>query len=248
VLDVRGVGEQRRHAFLGHRPQAPDGGRHAVERERVNLEVARVDEDPFAAPQDVPDGVGDAVAHRECLDVEGPDPEPGVARDGDQPRPVEPVLGEAVAEQPERKLRAVHREVEFPQQERDRPDVVLVAVRQQQRGDGRGRVPQDGEVGDDVIHPQHRVVGEHEAGVDENGRAALVEQHGVHPDLPETAQRHHAQRHPAPSDDAARMRARAAGATRSFTSPAISSAESGGRTFTSSRAGRKARAPLGIAR
>jgi len=115
VLYVRGVGEKRRHAFPGHRPEPPDRGRHAVERERVDLEVSRVDEDPFGAPQDVPDGIGDAVAYRERLDVEAPDPEPGVARDREEPRPVEPVLGQSVAEQPERKLRAVHREVEFPQ-------------------------------------------------------------------------------------------------------------------------------------
>ncbi len=236
----------------GHRPEPLDPGRHAVERERVDLEVARMDEDPFPAPQDVPDGVGDAVAHGERLHVEAPDAEPGVPRDRDEPRAVQPVLREAVAQQPERQRRPVHREVEFLQQERDPPDVVLVPVRQQQRGEGRGRVPEDGEVGDDVIDPQHRVVGEHEPGVEEDRRAALVEQHGVHPDLPEPAQRHHAQRHPvSPPPPPTRGEDAFPDDRRDpllHVPPLISPGASGGSTRTTSRAGRNRAPPLGIAR
>ena len=159
-----------------------------------------MDEDSVGAPEHVSHGVGDAVADGERLHVEVPDAEPGVPRDREKPRGrFEPVLGEAVAQQAQRQAGSIDRDVEFAEKEGDGADVVLVPVGEQERAEVGRRFTQNRKVGNDVVDPQHRVVGEQEAGVDEQRGAAVVEQHAVEADLAHPPHRDHSQRHSMPS-------------------------------------------------
>src|SRR3990170_4803304 len=262
-LHVRGVGEERGDPFGGgDRPEPFHSGRHAVERIRVDLEIPGVDEDSIGTAQHVSHGVGDAVADGKRLHVEVSEAEAGVPRDRKQARgPLEPLLGEAVAQEAQRQAGAVDGDVEFAEEERDGADVVLVSVGEQEGAEVGRRFTQNGKVRKDVVDPQHRVVGEQEAGVDQQRRSAVVEQHGVEADLAQPAQRDHTKRHRSPfvlegmspSIDveqarAARIRSLTATAIRSFDPPAPSPGESGGSTRTRSSAGRTRRPPFGIAR
>ena len=62
------------------------------------------------------------------------------------------VLFKPSLHQRERKRGPINRHVELRQQERDRPDVILMAMRQNQRADVLGVLFQIGEIGRDDIH------------------------------------------------------------------------------------------------
>jgi hypothetical protein len=194
---VRGVGEQRRHLLVrGHFRKAVHGGLYAVQGPGVDLEVPRVDEHPIPASQDIPEPARDAVANRERLHIEIPDGESSAPLDRLEPRDVtETMFFEPVPQKAESQRSAVHGNVEILQQERDRPDVVLVSVREQERPEPVGDLPETAEIGDDEVDPQHCFVGEHEARVHEDGGLAIVEQQGVEPEFAQSPQGDDAQRH-----------------------------------------------------
>src|SRR5262249_44013034 len=70
--------------------------------------------------------------------------------------------------------------------------MVLVAVGEHHRAEAVAALAEVREVGDDVVHPGHLVVGEEEAAVHGDDVVARLDQHHVEPDLAETAQRNQA--------------------------------------------------------
>ena len=67
-------------------------------------------------------------------------------------------------------------------------DVILVAVRQHERG-GAPFLLQVRQIRNDPIHAEQLGIGEHDAGVDDNRRLAPGERQHVHAELAESAKR-----------------------------------------------------------
>ena len=104
------------------------------------------------------------------------------------------MLPEALPGQGESHARPVDRHVELAQEVRERPDVVLVGVREDHPPHLLAPREQGREVGDDVVDAGHLVVGEHETAVDGQEVLAGLEQHHVEADLAEAAEREDANR------------------------------------------------------
>ncbi len=190
AIDVRAVADHARA-----RPAAPSSRealkvhRLPVERRLVDLEVARVQHDAGRRVDRHRDAVGHAVRHAQELDREAPDRDAIARADLGQPRAdLRAVLLELRLEERERQLRAVDRAVEVPEHVRHRADVVLVPVRQHQRLDAVA-LQQRPHVRDDQIDAEQVRLGEHDAGVHEDRRVAAGDEHHVHAELAEPAER-----------------------------------------------------------
>ena len=162
----------------------------------VELPVARVDDRPLRGVDGHADRVGDAVADVVRVAAERADAERRPRRDLDHDRLVgELVLAELRADEPERELRAVNRHVrEVAQDVRQRADVILVRVRDEDPFDLVAALAEVLDVGDDEVDAEHLLVGEHEPGVDDQDVVALLDRHHVLPDLTDTAERDDADR------------------------------------------------------
>ena len=117
-----------------------------------------------------------------------------VARGDLDQRRVDPVLAELGRDQRQGEPGADQRDVAAqPQQVRDRADVVLVPVGEDDGGDVVEPVLDDPEVGEDQVDAGLLGLGEQDAAVDDQ-QLALELQHGhVAADLAEPAERHDAQ-------------------------------------------------------
>jgi hypothetical protein len=88
------------------------------------------------------------------------------------------VLGRPLADEPESIAWTEYRDVEAPQEVRNRADVVFVTVREEQADDAKrleGR-----EIGMDDVDPEAPVVEGH-ATIDDERLSALLERQAVHP-------------------------------------------------------------------
>ena len=114
---------------------------------------------------------------------------------GDQRVVVELVLLDLVAEQAAGQGRGVDGHArELRQDVRQRADVVLVGVRDQERLDLRLAFLEVGDVGDDEVDPEHLLVREHQAAVDHDDLVAVLEDVHVLADLADPAERDDAER------------------------------------------------------
>ena len=89
-----------------------------------------------------------------------------------------------------RELRGVHRNLQLAQDPRQSPDVIFVAVGQD---DGLYKLPvlhQEGNVGHHDIHAQQLALGEHQARVDHDNVVFPLQGEAVHPELAQSAQRY----------------------------------------------------------
>ena len=189
-VDVRGVGHQAEDAALAELGEAMIVGALAVDRVRVELEVPRVDEGADRRLDAVAEAVDDRVGHPDRLHAEAADVERAPGLDRHEPGAVqEAVLAQALAGQGQRHPGPVHRDVELAQEVRERPDVVLVGVGEDDPAHLLAPREEVREVRDDVVHPGHLVVREHEPAVDGQEILARLEQHHVETDLPEAAER-----------------------------------------------------------
>ena len=184
------VRAEREHPALPQRGELRVVRLPGIHRIRVQLEVARVDHRAHRRLDGEADAVGDGVGHADRDDREAADLDlvPRLVRP--EVRPLEHiVLGQARARERQGERRAVHGHVEVPQEIGQRPDVVLVAVRQHHRLEGRPPLGEVGEVGDHVVDARHLVVGEEEAAVDGDDVLTRLHQHHVEPDLAQPAER-----------------------------------------------------------
>ena len=151
----------------------------------------------------VPTGVKNAIAKpsgTECVtgmnwQSTGPIRRRSPSMTGNQLGPVEHArFLDAVAGHRERKRRAVHRDRDVAEEERDPARVVLVGVGQQDRLDPVGVLAQVGEVGKHQIDAGHVGVGEHDPAVDEQDSLVDLDATTVAPDLAQPAQKDDADR------------------------------------------------------
>ncbi len=84
--------------------------------------------------------------------------------------------------------RAVHGQPNFAQEIGEGADVVLVAVREDDRAKALALGERVGEVGDDVVDPGQFVVREHQPAVDGEEVVAGLDEHHVEADLAEAAE------------------------------------------------------------
>ncbi len=164
-----------------------------VERELVHLEVAGVQHQPGLGADGDREAVRDGVVDRDELEVEHPELAalPLGDLDGDRG---DLVLLELRGEERQRQLRADHGDVgPLAQQVRHAADVVLVAVREDDRLDLVEPVPDPGEVRQDHVDPGLVLLGEEHPAVDDEQLAVVLEDRHVAADLAEAAERDDAQ-------------------------------------------------------
>ena len=156
----------------------------AVDRRLVDLEVARVDDDAGRRVNRQRDAIGDAVRHADEFDFERPDGHAVARPHGLQlVRAVEAVFDELRLDERQRERCAVHGAVDVRQHVRHAADVILMAVRQHERGGPP--LLQVGEVGDDLVDTQQFRVGKHHARVDDDRRVTPAECQHFMPELAE---------------------------------------------------------------
>ena len=189
-VDVRGVGHEAEDAPLAELGEAMIVRALSVDRVRIELEVPRVDEGADRRLDPVAEAVDDRVGHADRLHAETADVERAPGLDRHEPGAVqEAVLAQTLAGERERHPGPVHRDVELAQEVRERPDVVLVSMGEDDPAHLLAPRQEVREVRDDVIHPGHLVVREHEPAVDGQEVLARLQQHHVETDLPEAAER-----------------------------------------------------------
>ena len=192
-LRVRRVGGEQQRALAAHLGEAhevgvlPHGGRV------VELEVARVDDGPERRPDDESGRVGNRVRDGEELHGERADVDRlSRLHDLDVRVLLQAMLAQLHIDEAAREPGAEHRHVDLAQQERQRADVVLVAVGEEHRLQARGVVQDVLEVRDHEVDAEHLLLGEHQPHVDGDRLVVVLVEHHVAPDLAEAAERDHA--------------------------------------------------------
>ena len=161
-----------------------------------------MDDGPDRRAQGDAHRVRDRVADPERHDVECTDVDLVARFERDERVVVELVLLDLVAEEAARQRRRVDRHArELREDVRQRADVVLVRVGDEERLDVGAALLEIGDVGDDEVDAEHLLVGEHEAAIDDDDLVAVLEDVHVLADLA----------HPAERDDAERMVGRGCG-------------------------------------
>ena len=169
--------------------EAPIVRQLTVERARVELEVAGVDDGPHRRVDRQSDAVDDRVRDADRLDAERAGLEAVARADHAKVRRLdEPVLLQSLRHERQGQGRAVHGHRRLAQQVRECADVILVAVGQDDRAERFTPAEHVREIGDDVVDPGELVVGEHESAVDRDQVLAGLDQHHVEADLAETSQ------------------------------------------------------------
>ncbi len=187
-IDVRAVGQQRQDPGGSELREPVKIDVLAVERRLVDLEVPRVDHDAARRLDRDRHAVRDAVRHAQELDRERSDLHPIARTHSGQPGfPGLVVLVELVLDEGERQRRSEHRAVEVRQHVPHGADVIFVAVGQHER---RELVLLElAEIRDDQIHAEQLRLREHHARIDEDGRVAARDDHHVHPEFADAAER-----------------------------------------------------------
>ena len=103
----------------------------------------------------------------------------------------EPLLLQLDLHQPSSQSRAVHRDVQLTEEERQPADVVLVAVREEDGLQKARPLCEVGDLGDHDVHAQHLVLGEHQTHVYSDGGAIVFVQHHVAANVAKAAEGNH---------------------------------------------------------
>ena len=188
-LGVGGVGEEEVDALLAEPGEVAQVGDPLVQRELVHLEVAGVQHQAGAGADRDREAAGDGVVDRDELEPERAGLVPVPRLDVDRLR-ADPVLLELGLDEGQRQLGPDDRDVGPLAQQVGHPaDVVLVAVRQDDRDDVLEAVPDRGEVRQDDVDAGLVLLGEQHAAVDDEQLAVQLEDRHVAADLPEPAER-----------------------------------------------------------
>ena len=164
----------------------------AVDGRVVDLVVARVQDRAVVGVQRDRDGIGHRVRDaRELGSERSAGDRVALAVDLDELGVAQqPVLVQLRLDHAERQPRAPDlAHADLAHHVGQRADVVLVAVREDDRVDAAGRVAQVGEVGQDEVDARHLVAREREAAVDQDAALALLDDAQVVADLAQAPER-----------------------------------------------------------
>ena len=183
------IGQQHIHAAGGELGQLGEIGRPVIHRGLVELVIAGVDDQPGRGGDAQADGIRDGVADMEGLDLERADLEGLAGLDGVQIG----LAGQTVAcqfdlDQAAGQGRGIDRGRHVRQQVLDGTDMVLVTVGDDDPMHLGGMVAQILEIRDDVVHPEHVIIGEHQAGIHDQDVAVVFVGHHVLADLAQAAE------------------------------------------------------------
>jgi len=195
VLRPRRVREQADHALLAQLGEDVEVREPAVDGRVVELEVAGVHDGADRRPEGDPHRVGDRMPDPERDDGERPDRDLVPGLEPDERVVVELVFLDLVAQEPAREDRRVDRHArELREHVRQRADVILVGMGDEERTDVGAALLEVGDVGDDEVDAEHLLVGEHQAAVDDDDVVPVLEDVHVLADLPYPAERDDAER------------------------------------------------------
>ena len=136
-----------------------------------------------------PHSVGDAVTHADELDLQRAETEPVARADGSQHRLlVQTEFAKFLLNQAERKRRTVHGNRKSGQQVREPARMILVPVGEDDASNPLALRQQVGRVRENQVNSQHLLLGEHEAGVNDQDVLGSLEEGHVHPDLTQPPQ------------------------------------------------------------
>jgi hypothetical protein len=195
TLHVGAVAQQGKHARRAQLREARQVECLSVEGRLVDLEVARVEQHPLRRGNGHGHAVGHAVGDADELQCEGADRHHVARLHRHIAGPVlDTVLFDLGLDQRQCQRRAIDRAAHVRQHVRHRTDVILVAVRQDQRLHLAAARLEVGEVRDDEIHARQVGLGKHGAGVDDDGGISTRDRHHVEAELAKAAERHHVYR------------------------------------------------------
>ena len=184
-------GHQQQDSFVAQLAEAGEVGGLTVDRRWIDLEIARVDNGSEPGLDGQPDTVDDGMGHSERFDVKRPKIKGMAGRDGDQlDLVVKFELLELVAQQPQRQGSGVNSgAAEFFPQVGDCADMVFVTMGQQQTDDIFLTLLKQIDVRQHQVDTEHIGFGEHQATVDEQDFASVLEAQHVHADLAQATER-----------------------------------------------------------
>ena len=187
-IHVGRVGAQDEHAAVAQLGERAVVGRLAVERRRIQLEVAGVHDRARRRLDGQADAVDDGVSDADGLDSERTTLDPIAWTHGAQIGLEEAVFLQPVAHQGQGHRRPVHRHASVAQEIREGADVVLVAMREEDRAKVAALGQRVREVGDHVVDAGQLVIGKHQPAVDGDEIVAGLDEHHVQTDLAEAAE------------------------------------------------------------
>src|SRR5665647_1742200 len=189
-LDVRRVAEKDQDALLAELRERVDVRDAAVDRRVVELVVAGQYQGPEFGAEHDRQGIGHAVAHGDERKVERPQAQlRALAHLIEIDHLEQAVLVEFGLDERQREAAAVHRLVELLQHEGQRPLVILVTVRDDERQDVVAAPEQPSDIGDHEVDAEHLVARELDAAVEHDDLAAVLDGGHVLADLAEAAER-----------------------------------------------------------
>ena len=190
VLGTGRVGQEAQDAFLAQAGEDREVGQLPVDRGVVELEVAGVDDRPDRRAQGDAHRVRDRVTDPERHHVERPDVDLVARLQGDERVVVELVLLDLVAEESARQRAGVDGHAgELREHVRQRADVILVGMGDEERLDVGAAFLEVRDVGDDEVDPEHLLVREHQTAVDDDDLVPVLEDVHVLADLAHPAER-----------------------------------------------------------
>jgi len=154
----------------------------------VELEIARVHDQPDRRAHGQTHTVGDRVADIEKVNGKGAQGERGIRADGPECHIAQPVLAQLDLNQALCEGGCIDWGPDLFQQVRKRTGVVLVAMGDDDAPDMLAPLEHVAHIGNDDIYPQHLILGKHEAGVDDNQVVVVLQHHHVTANLAQAAQ------------------------------------------------------------
>ena len=196
-VGVGRVAAQQQHALAAELGQARDVGRRAVDRGLVELVVAGDEHRAELGAQRDRARVGDRVGHVDELERERSERQLLAGREVLELAVAQVVLVELRARHRDREPAAVHGRraaaAELAQHPRQRAEMVLVTVGDDDRLDVVGPLAQVAEVGQHEVDPEHVGGREAQPGVDDDDPAVVLDDRHVLADLAQPAERQDAE-------------------------------------------------------
>ncbi len=189
LLGVGAVAEQEQHALVADAREPGEVGRLTLHRRAVDLEVARVDDRAGRCAHHERACVGDGVRRVHPLDLEAAERARLTGTHRVQlGRFDEAVLAQLVAQKPEGQRGSIDGHREAGQHVRQRADVILMPVGQDDAPDAADAVLQPADVRDHEVDAEHLLLRKHQPGVDDHDVVAVRDRHHVSPDLAKPSQ------------------------------------------------------------
>ena len=188
---VGGVGQQQVDALLGKAADSGIVGRDAIDGRLVELKVAGVHNGALVGADEHAQSARDGVRHREEVERDATQIDVAAALDLTELGRTNAELGELTLDKAKRQLAREdgHLVVEVLQQIRKRTGVVLVAMSDDDAAELFLVLQNVGVIREYQIDTGLRVVGEHEASVDEHHVVAALEDRHVLADAVKAAER-----------------------------------------------------------